>query len=233
MCLHYKDKQDKWKDLVFVTQRALEDFPCRVLPKFTPWFPSRSSDRPIRPQKAPPVISVEILNGSSGLQRPGVELEKSCQGHFDVFKRKSVTSPKPNDGEWDPQGENVPKKSRRSWSVNSSKMARTEDTQPFSGRFHKTVEAYGLHSHQRAKWIIRDLNCAPRSVEEVWSRVDHAIKHSRLPMCNANFQRSLDQIWVYSDILYCEYIGHFLRQKLQLSGEITLAVHKLGNIFTL
>uniref|UniRef100_A0A8B9JVA2 Zgc:101664 n=1 Tax=Astyanax mexicanus TaxID=7994 RepID=A0A8B9JVA2_ASTMX len=152
----------KKHDLMLITQRNLEDFPSRVLKKFTPWFPSGADKSlPIKPKKAP------------------------------------------------------------------------ESVQPFSRQFHMAIQTFGLHHHQRAKWIICELNCAPNSIEEVWSRLSHAIKHSRLPTCNANLQRSLAQIWVYSDVFYCEYIGHFLRHKLQLSGEINLAVHKLGNIFKL
>uniref|UniRef100_A0A3B4DNJ8 Uncharacterized protein n=1 Tax=Pygocentrus nattereri TaxID=42514 RepID=A0A3B4DNJ8_PYGNA len=202
VCLHYKKDQDNLNDAVFMTQRALEDFPCRALPAFTPWFPS-TADRslPIKPKHAPPVISSKL--------------------------------PEAVGGKGTAQVENVSEKFKRSWSVFSHKMKTHESAQTFSRQFHKTIETYRLHFHQRAKWIIGELNCAPQSVEEVWTKLNHAIKHSRLPTCNANFQRNLSQIWVYCDILYCEFIGNFLRQKLQLSGEITLAVHKLGNIFKL
>ncbi|KAK0149525.1 Shieldin complex subunit 3 [Merluccius polli] len=55
--LHYKPADaGQLSSLVWRTETALEPFPCRVLPTFTPWFPS-TSDRwlPIRPSKpAPP-----------------------------------------------------------------------------------------------------------------------------------------------------------------------------------
>ncbi|XP_017577329.2 shieldin complex subunit 3 [Pygocentrus nattereri] len=235
VCLHYKKDQDNLNDAVFMTQRALEDFPCRALPAFTPWFPS-TADRslPIKPKHAPPVISSKLLKSSRCQQRSEFELCRSqCPGDEDVCKRTLLKSPEAVGGKGTAQVENVSEKFKRSWSVFSHKMKTHESAQTFSRQFHKTIETYRLHFHQRAKWIIGELNCAPQSVEEVWTKLNHAIKHSRLPTCNANFQRNLSQIWVYCDILYCEFIGNFLRQKLQLSGEITLAVHKLGNIFKL
>ncbi|XP_072537979.1 shieldin complex subunit 3 [Salminus brasiliensis] len=240
VCLHYKNNQDKRPDLVLITQRTLEDFPTRVLTVFTPWFPS-GADRslPIKPKKAPPVISSKHLkSGRCCLQRSELDFSNNCcpvdEDHCkEARKRKLVTSSEANDGEWHAQVENEPKKFQRSWSVFSQKTKPTESMQSLSRQFHMTIQTFGLHFHQRAKWIICELNCAPHSVEEVWSRLNHAIKHSKLPTCNANLQRNLAQIWVYCDVCYCEYIGHFLRQKLQLSGEINLAVHKLGIIFKL
>lgn len=59
--LHYKTADAvQLSSLIWRTETALESFPCRVLPTFTPWFPS-TSDRllPIRPSKpAPPAHAV-------------------------------------------------------------------------------------------------------------------------------------------------------------------------------
>ncbi|KAJ3603654.1 hypothetical protein NHX12_028399 [Muraenolepis orangiensis] len=59
--LHYKPSDaGQLSSLVWRTETALEPFPCRVLPIFTPWFPS-TGDRslPIRPSKpAPPAYAV-------------------------------------------------------------------------------------------------------------------------------------------------------------------------------
>ncbi|KAG9270663.1 hypothetical protein AMEX_G15638 [Astyanax mexicanus] len=239
VCLHYKDNQENQHDLMLITQRNLEDFPSRVLKKFTPWFPSGADKSlPIKPKKAPPVISPKHLKSARCcLQREEFVVLSCCpddEQFEEARKRKFATSSEGIDGEWNnAQLENESKKFRRSWSVFSHKTKTAESVQPFSRQFHMAIQTFGLHHHQRAKWIICELNCAPNSIEEVWSRLSHAIKHSRLPTCNANLQRSLAQIWVYSDVFYCEYIGHFLRHKLQLSGEINLAVHKLGNIFKL
>ncbi|XP_076859635.1 shieldin complex subunit 3 [Brachyhypopomus gauderio] len=227
--LHYKHDQDKLNDLVFLTERTLQDFPCGVLKVFTPWFPSGAhSSLPLKPKKAPPVISSKQLRDSEFLhQSPDFDSSTRHRAGEETFqqddKRTFVRS----------SGEDVPKRCRRSWSVFSHKTKTTAATRSFSRQFHKTIQTFGLHWHQRAKWIICEVNCVPRSIEEIWWKLDHAIKHSRLPTCNANFQRNMVQIWVYCDIFYCEYVGHFLRQKLHLAGEIVLAVHKLGNIFKL
>uniref|UniRef100_A0AAY5EVE7 Uncharacterized protein n=1 Tax=Electrophorus electricus TaxID=8005 RepID=A0AAY5EVE7_ELEEL len=230
---------DKLNDWVFLTERTLEDFPCRVLPVFTPWYPSGADlYLPLKPKNAPPVISSTPLKDSGYFQQ-GAEFDfskRDCADEKETLtkdKRTLVRSLGDIFGDGRVQFKDVPKKCKRSWSVFSHKMKITERTQSFSRQFHKIIQRYGLHWHQRAKWIIFEVNCAPRSIEEIWSRLDHAIKHSRLPTCNANFQRNLVQIWVYCDIFYCEYIGHFLRQKFHLSGEITLAVHKLGDVFKL
>uniref|UniRef100_A0A8C4YYL9 Zgc:101664 n=1 Tax=Gadus morhua TaxID=8049 RepID=A0A8C4YYL9_GADMO len=54
--LHYKPADaGQLSSLIWRTETALEPFLCRVLPTFTPWFPS-TSDRllPIRPSKPAP-----------------------------------------------------------------------------------------------------------------------------------------------------------------------------------
>ncbi|XP_066500739.1 shieldin complex subunit 3 [Hoplias malabaricus] len=234
VCLHYKNAPDKLNGLVSITQRALEDFPTRVLPTFTPWFPS-GTDRslPLKPKNAAPVITSHQLISSTYCLPRSDFFFKNCFPDDEEVCKKKLTSLELVDGEWSEQVQNVAKKCKRSWSVFSQKMKTKESAHSFSRQFHKTFETYGLHFHQRAKWIICELNCAPQSVEEVWTKLNHAIKHSTLPTCNGNFQRNLSQIWVYCDVFYCEYIGYFLRKKLQLSGEITLSVHKLGNIFKL
>lgn len=239
VCLHYKGDQDKWSDLVSISEKALEDFPRRVLPVFTPWF-SSGADRscPIKPKKSPPVISFSQQKSSEFFQQPKFVFSKShCtddqENFVDTSKRKLISIPAPANEHSKADFENVTKKCKRSWSVFSSKMKTFPRTQYISGQFHKTVQRYGLDSHQRAKWVISELNCLLQSIEEVWSKLSHAIKHCKLPTCNANYQRNLIQIWVYCDISYCEYIGNFLRENFQLSGELTLAVHKLGDIFKL
>ncbi|XP_026784128.3 shieldin complex subunit 3 [Pangasianodon hypophthalmus] len=240
VCLHYKSDQDKSNGLVSISEKALEDFPRRVLPIFTPWFPS-GTDRscPIKPKKAPPVISFNQQKSSEFVpQQPEFVFSTShCpddqEKFVDTSKKKLISIPAPADEHSKADLENVAKKRKRSWSVFPQKTKPPQRTQYISRLFHKTVQRYGLDLHQRAKWIISELNCAPQSIEEVWSKLIHAIKHARLPTCNANYQRDLIQIWVYCDISYCEYIGNFLRENFQLSGELTLAVHKLGDIFKL
>lgn len=225
VCLHYKRDADKWGDLVSISEKALEDFPCRLLPIFTPWFPSGTeTSRPIKPEKAPPVVSFKPQKRRCTFDHENFE---------DSPKRNSRSAPAPAHEHSKAAFENVATKWKRSWSVFPPKTKMPPRTQYISGQFHKTVQRYGLDLHQRAKWIISELNCTPQGIEEVWTKLSHAIKHSRLPTCNANYQRNLIQIWVYCDISYCEYIGNYLQENLQLSGELTLAVHKLGDIFKL
>lgn len=235
VCLHYKSDEDKSTDLVSITEKALEDFPRRVLPIFTPWFPSGTETScPIRPKKDPPVISINQQKSSEFFpQHPEFDAPASRCTHDDTNKRKSLSIPAPANERTKPEFENVAKKCKRSWCVFPPKTKTPPRTQHISGQFHKTVQRYGLDLHQRAKWIISELNCAPQSIEEVWAKLSHAIKHSRIPTCNANYQRNLIEIWVYCDISYCEFLGNFLREHFQLSGELTLAVHKLGNIYKL
>lgn len=235
VCLHYKGYQDKSDDLVPIIEKALEDFPRRVLPIFTPWFPS-GTDRscPIKPKKAPPVI---LSNEQFPSQQPEFVYSPShCTDNQEKFvdssKRKFISISTP-DTHPKADFENVAKKCKRSWSVFPTKTKTHQRMQYISRQFYKTVQKYGLDLHQRAKWIISELNCAPQSIEEVWSKLSHAINQARLPTCNANYQRNLIQIWVFCDISYCEYIGNFLRENFQLSGELTLAVHKLGDILKL
>lgn len=236
--IHYKSDHDKPKDVVSISEKALEDFPRRVLPIFTPWFPPGTERScPIKPKKVPPVISFNHQTNSDFFpQQPEFVFPTSTDNpekFEDTGKRKFIPIPTPANEHRKADFDNVAKKCKRSWSVIPPKTKTPQRTQYISGQLHKTVQRYGLDLHQRAKWIISELNCAPQSIEEVWSKLSHDIKHSRLPTCNANYQRNLIQIWVYCDISYCEYIGNFLRDNFQLSGELTLAVHKLGDIFKL
>ncbi|XP_058245469.1 shieldin complex subunit 3 [Hemibagrus wyckioides] len=240
VCLHYKGDQDKSNELVSISEKALEDFPRRVLPIFTPWFPSGTDvSCAIKPKKAPPVISFHQQKSDECFpQQPEFVFSSSrCtydhEKFVDTGKRKLISSPTSADEHTRADFEDVAKKRKRSWSVLPPKTKTPQRTQDISRHLQKTVQRYGLDLHQRAKWIISELNCAPQSIEEVWSKLSHAINHAKLPTCNANYQRNLIQIWVYCDISYCEYIGNFLRETFQLSGELTLAVHKLGDIFKL
>ncbi|KAI5614068.1 hypothetical protein C0J50_3789 [Silurus asotus] len=239
VCLHYRSDQKKSSDLVSICEKALEDFPRRVLPSFTPWFPS-TNDRncALKPKKSPPLITLNQQEWfGNAPHQPDVFSSNRClddqEKSVNTSKRKSISFPVNVDTHFKADSENVAKRYKRTWCVFPPKTKTPQKTQELSKEFHKTVQKYGLDLHQRAKWIISELNCAPQSIEEVWSKLSHAVKHSRLPTCNANYQRDLIQIWVYCDITYCEYIGKFLQENFQLSGELTLAVHKLGDIFKL
>lgn len=196
------------RDVVLLTHRVLQEFPSRVLPQFKPWFPSASdAHKPIKPLKPAPLIS------SSDLQSVSLRLEEPA----DASDRRKPEA----------------KRSKRSWCVITDRSAPLKITRSFSRLFRKSIEKHGLHLHQRVRWVVCERNCGARSMEELWLDLNRAIRRSRMPTCNANYQRALAQIWLYCDVFYCEYIGNFLKQEFQLSGQITLTGHKLGDIVKL
>ncbi|XP_073674944.1 shieldin complex subunit 3-like [Garra rufa] len=202
------------KDVVFLTNRVLQEFPSRVLPKFKPWFPSASDlHKPIKPLKPAPLIS------SSDLQNITLRLEEPADASDAADQRKPA--------------ESEAKRLRRSWCVITDRSTPLKITRSFSRLFVKTIEKHGLHLHQRVKWVLCERNCGARGMEELWLDLNRAIRRSRLPTCNANYQRALAQIWLYCDVFYSEYIGNLLKQEFRLSGQITLTAHKLGDIVQL
>uniref|UniRef100_A0A8C1FJS0 Zgc:101664 n=1 Tax=Cyprinus carpio carpio TaxID=630221 RepID=A0A8C1FJS0_CYPCA len=199
------------RDVVLLTHRVLQELPSRVLPQFKPWFPSASdAHRPIRPLRPAPLISSEDLQSVPlRLEEPAETLDRS----------------KPPVSE--------AKRFKRSWCAIADRSAPLKTTRSFSRLFRNAVEKHGLHLRQRVKWVVCERNCGARSMEELWLDLNRAIRRSRLPTCNANYQRVLAQIWLYCDVFYSEYIGNFVKQEFQLSGLITLTGHKLGDIIKL
>ncbi|XP_071768272.2 shieldin complex subunit 3 [Centroberyx gerrardi] len=122
---------------------------------------------------------------------------------------------------------------RRSWSVLTQKGVSVRSSPSLSKRFHQMVWSRGLHLHQRAKWVICQQNCGASDIEQVWRLVSRAVRSSMLPTCNANIQRPAAEIWVFCDLLFCEPVGRFLKDELRLAGNISLSVHRLGNVFSL
>nr|XP_061804467.1 shieldin complex subunit 3 [Nerophis lumbriciformis] len=124
-------------------------------------------------------------------------------------------------------------KKKRSWNVLASKGGR-QRMPSLSRRFYRTLSAHALHPHQRSKWVISQQNCgAARDIEQVWRALSRAAQRAGLPTCNANIQRERAEIWVFCDVMYSEQVGHFLKERLQLSGNIALSVHRLGDVFIL
>ncbi|XP_023257161.1 uncharacterized protein FLJ26957-like [Seriola lalandi dorsalis] len=122
---------------------------------------------------------------------------------------------------------------RRSWSVSSQRGVLLQSSQSLSKQFHHMVSVHKLHLRQRAKWVIGEHNCeAARDIEQVWRTLSRSVRSSRLPTCNANIQRERAEIWVFCDVLHSEQVGRFLKEELQLSGRISLSVHRLGNVFS-
>ncbi|XP_016392051.1 shieldin complex subunit 3 [Sinocyclocheilus rhinocerous] len=200
------------RDVVLLTHTVLQELPSRVLPQFKPWFPSASdAHRPIRPLKPAPLIS------SEDLQSVWLRLEEPADTSD---QRKPAES-------------DETKRFKRSWCAIADRSAPLKITRSFSRLFRKTVEKHALHLRQRVRWVVCERNCGSRGMEELWLDLNRAIRRSRLPTCNANYQRALAQIWLYCDVFYSEYIGNFLKQEFQLSGQITLTGHKLGDIVKL
>ncbi|XP_026072853.1 shieldin complex subunit 3-like [Carassius auratus] len=191
-------------DAVLLTHRVLQEFPIRVQPQFRPWFPSASDA--LKPLKPAPLIS------SEDLQSVSLRLEEPADASD---QRRPAERPK------------------RSWCAIADRRAPQKITRSFSRLFQKTVEKHALHLRQRVKWVVCERNCGPRGMEELWLDLNRAIRRSRLPTCNANYQRALAQIWLYCDVFYSEYIGNLLKQEFQLSGQITLTCHRLGDIVKL
>ncbi|XP_010894309.1 shieldin complex subunit 3 [Esox lucius] len=244
--LYYKTNDGGLKLLVDKSEKALEDFPCRVLPTFKPWFPPEQDySLPIRPLKAPPVISLEDLENLQKCLLPAdiaepLLCEESLQnvaltslGRSMLHAQACSEPGKAAQNEYNLQRKLQSPKERRSWSVVSHHGLFLQGTQSFSKRFHRVVWMHRLHMRQRAKWVIDELNCVTSNIEKIWRELNQAIRNIKLPTCNANIQRDLTQIWVFCDVLYCEYVGHYLKEEFQLTGQITLVVHKLGNILSL
>lgn len=240
--LHYKNK-DGPTDMVVFTERALEDFPLRILPVFRPWFPPRTDKYlPIRPLKRPPVVQEEdlkrLLSHQSSSEPPSfTELPPTslCGGNTSLGEKCQVTFLQRSDNcGYVKTSDTVDssKSSRRSWSVFTPGLKSSKHTQTISKLFQKVIERHGLQLRQRAKWIIAEVNCEPRNIETVWTKVTRAVRDSKLPTCNANFQRNMSQIWVFCDVIYGEYVGKILKQEFHLNGKLSFAVHKHGNIFS-
>ncbi|XP_018613857.1 shieldin complex subunit 3 [Scleropages formosus] len=245
--LHYKSQQGNLSNLVNIAEKSLEEFPCRTIPPFTPWFPSGSdTSLPLKPDKSPPVVSLEeIKQIQQHLQRsePTVALQSiNVAESLKDFSTADVEGCAMHPRAWsvhmdsavcDGMVHEEKAQLRRSWSVFKQGSAFNKTIHPFSGHFQKVVERFRLHSLQRAKWIIAELNCVTSSLEDVWTVLTRTMRQSKLPTCNANIQRDLAQIWVFCDVLYSEYVGHFLKREFKLTGQISLSVHKQGAVFSM
>ncbi|CAL8343952.1 unnamed protein product [Lota lota] len=254
--LHYKPADaGQLSSLIWRTETALEPFHCRVLPAFTPWFPS-TSDRllPIRPSKpAPPAHGYNLTPSTRPSQgKLGKSKDVSCipnPPHYPLPPLAPAGQPSPPNNTSPDKARLVPENMtpkpvsgthirdgavKRSWSVVAHNGLPLQSTPSLSKHFHKMVTKHGLHLQQRARWLIGQHNwVSSGEMEQVWRQLNRSIKSSSLPTCNANIQREQRQIWVFCDVLYSEHVGKYLKEELPLSGQITLSVPKLGNILTL
>lgn len=123
---------------------------------------------------------------------------------------------------------------KRSWSVSAQKSVPLQSSQSLSKRFRHMVSVHSLHLRQRVRWVIGQHNCGEaKDIEQVWRALNRFVRSSRLPTCNANIQRERAEIWVFCDVLCSEQVGRFLKDELRLSGRISLAVHRLGDVFSM
>lgn len=79
---------------------------------------------------------------------------------------------------------------------------------------------------------IKQQGAISSSLHQVWRTLSRSAHSGQLPTCNANIQRDRAEIWVFCDVLCSEQVGHFLKDELQLSGNIVLSVPRKGNVFS-
>uniref|UniRef100_A0A8D0HB10 Shieldin complex subunit 3 n=1 Tax=Sphenodon punctatus TaxID=8508 RepID=A0A8D0HB10_SPHPU len=244
--LHYRPCQDP-TELQKTAEEALKEFPPRQLPRFVPWFPDDLHRFPLKPKKEPPIISgeeVEQVKQLPSASKPIVgspyfdctvdllEFQPNLKTQKHLIQAQTECG-KAVLGNLGKQSANEGQKLRRCWSVSVSSSNLKEKVLPLSRELQSNLQKLKLHAFYRARWTIEESVCSNQILEDVWIKLNRMIKHKELPSCNATIQRCESQIWVYCDILYCEYVGNSLRKKLNLTGKIHLIVHKYGVIYSL
>uniref|UniRef100_A0A3P9PUN9 Uncharacterized LOC103470781 n=1 Tax=Poecilia reticulata TaxID=8081 RepID=A0A3P9PUN9_POERE len=219
--LHYRPGSAlRLSALLQQTQRLLEPMALRPPPAFRPWFPRGSAHRrPIRPAKPPPRIGPA---GGALTETPPGPTDRTQDSPGRVQPAAPGTGPGTE--------REVPVV-RRSWSVSRQSGVQLQSRMSLSRRLHRLVSLHRLHLRQRAKWVITQQNCS--DLEEVSGCRGRCVRRAGLPTCNAHIQRERAEIWVFCDVLHCEQVGRHLKDELRLAGRIHLAVHRLGNIFSM
>ncbi|NXS06311.1 SHLD3 protein, partial [Neodrepanis coruscans] len=245
--LHYRPYQRDLIKLQKFAEAAVKEFPIRQLPRFAPWFPNDLYRLALKPKKQAPVISCEEAEELKHLSTPSECVTGSpdydCTKHLREFQSSVKHSPALTqaqavhrpvnlgyEGQPPPKGK---QKLKRSWSVSLPSAKLKENILPLSQELQKNLERLKLHAFYRAKWTIEQSICNNRNLEDIWIKLNRLIKQNELPSCNATIQRSIGQIWIFCDILYCEYVRNVLREKLSLTDKMNLLVHKYGIIFSL
>ncbi|XP_071587823.1 shieldin complex subunit 3 isoform X5 [Heliangelus exortis] len=245
--LHYRPHQRDLVKLQEFAEAALKEFPIRQLPRFAPWFPNDLYRLPFKPKKHPPVISCEEAEELKQLSTPSKYVtgppDYDCTKNlleFQSDKKHGQTSIPAQTvhrqitlGNQEEPSPNGKQKLRRSWSVSLPSPKLEEKILPLSQELQNNLERLKLHTLYRAKWTIEQSICNNQNLEDIWIKLNRLIRQNELPSCNATIQRSEGQIWVFCDILYCEYIRNILREKLSLTHKMNLIVHKFGVIFSL
>ncbi|NXN95204.1 SHLD3 protein, partial [Rhinopomastus cyanomelas] len=245
--LHYRPHQRDLVKLQKIAEAAVKEFPIHQLPRFTPYFPNDVYKLPLKPKKQPPVISCEEAEELEKLSA----LSEYVTGSSDYDCTKNLLEFQPNmkrgqtliqaqtthrsislenQAEPPPNGE---QSLTRSWSISFPSPKLKEKILPLSQELQNKLERLKLHVFYRAKWTIEQSGCNNQNLEDLWIKLNRLIKQNELPSCNVTIQRSVGQIWVFCDILYCEYVRNILREKLSLTDKINLFVHKFGIILSL
>ncbi|NXL84167.1 SHLD3 protein, partial [Alectura lathami] len=245
--LHYRPHQRDLTELQKFAEAAVKEFPIRQLPRFTPWFPNDLYRLPLKPKKQPPVVSSEEVEELKQISVPSEYVVGSP--NYDCTKNLLEFQSNVNHGQTviqtqkkvrrqiDLENQEPPsngkQKLKRSWSVSLCSPQLKEKILPLSQELQNNLDRLKLHAFYRAKWTIEQSTCNNQNLEDIWVKLNRLIKQNELPSCNATIQRSVGQIWIFCDILYCEYVRNILREKLSLTDKMNLLVHKFGIIFSL
>lgn len=245
--LHYRACESDPTQLLKIAEKAIQDFPTRPLSRFIPWFPHDGSKLPLKPKRSPPVISEEATEDVKqylAISEHDVKSQSyDCTVALLEFqpnlkeKKHLIHSHTLNEqttsGNLEKRSEKGKQHKTRSWSVSLPIRNCTEDIFPLSRKLQDSIKALDLHLFYRARWTIDQTVCNNQTLEDIWAKLNRIIRHNELPSCNATIQRHLGQIWVFCDIMYCEYVGNLLKGRLALTGKINLFVRKHGIIFSM
>ncbi|XP_030177964.1 shieldin complex subunit 3 [Lynx canadensis] len=245
--LHYRPYENDPTQLSKIAEKALQDFPTRPLSRFIPWFSHDGSKLPLKPKRSPPVISEEaaedvklyltisehdVKSHSYDCTIDLLEFQPNLKKEKHLIQSHTLNE-QTNSGNLDKQSEKGRQHKKRFWSVSLPNSNCTENIFPLSKKLQDSLKALNLHSLYRARWTIEHTICNNQTLEDIWAKLNQIIRHNELPSCNATIQRHLDQIWVFCDIMYCEYVGNLLKGRLALTGKMNLCVRKYGVIFSM
>ncbi|XP_068783617.1 shieldin complex subunit 3 [Struthio camelus] len=244
--LHYRPHQRDLIKLQKFAEAAVKEFPIRQLPRFTPWFPNDLNRLPLKPKRQPPIISSEEAEELKQLSAASeyitgfpdydctknlLEFQSNLSHGQTSVQARTVHRPINLENREEPPS-NGKQKLKRSWSVSLPSAKIKEKSLPLSQELQNNLERLKLDVFCRAKWTIEQSVCNNQTLEDIWIKLNRLIKHNELPSCNATIQRSVGQIWIFCDILYCEYVRNVLRERLSLTDKMNLLVHKFGIIFS-
>ncbi|XP_054434399.1 shieldin complex subunit 3 [Pteronotus mesoamericanus] len=245
--LHYRPHESDPTQLLKNAEKAIQDFPTHPLLRFIPWFPYDESKLPLKPKRSPPVISEEaaedvkryltiseydVKSQSYDCTVALLEFQPNLKEKQHLIRSHTLNE-QTTSGNLDKQSEKGKWHKKRSWSVSLPSRNHTKNICPLSKKLQDSLKALNLHSFYRGRWTIEHAVCNNQTLEDIWVKLNQIIRHNELPSCNATIQRHLGQIWVFCDIMYCEYVGSLLKGRLAITGKINLFVHKYGVIFSM